>query len=71
MSTQNVKGTKVFPEERLGFIEEYKNQGLYPNTTLNLSSQINFYQVQCIDLSLKEEFKFNWFDFIYKIPRRW
>jgi len=69
--TQNVPEAKMFPEERLGFINQYKNQGLYPDVSFNISSQIEFYQLGSVDLLQKDKFRFNWLDFIYKIPRRW
>ena len=69
--TQDMPGTRIFPEERLGFIHAYKNQGLYSSSTINFRSQITFYQSQCINLSDNMRYVFKWSDFIYKIPRRW
>jgi len=61
---------RVFPEERLGFIHAYKNQGLFPKSTINHLSQIQFYQNGIFDLSLNQRFSQKWWHFIYKIPRR-
>ncbi|MBS1775108.1 MAG: hypothetical protein JSS64_02375, partial [Bacteroidetes bacterium] len=55
------------PEERLGFIHQYKNHGLYRSYTGNPLSQIKYYGVNGGGLT----FKTHMFDFIYKIPRRW
>jgi RHS repeat-associated protein len=74
LETQNTtlgKHTKYFPEERLGFIDAYKNQGLYPSHGTNLMSNINYYQLQSLKLSSSQYFSSKWWHFIYKIPRRW
>lgn len=74
IETQNIEGeAKVYPEERLGFIEQYKNEGLYPNNTTNIPSQIEFYQTGS-GITPGDENYFDtekWYNFIYKIPRRW
>jgi hypothetical protein len=62
---------KMFPEERLGFIHAYKNQGLVFNSTINIKSQISYYQSQCFKLAETNYYRFKWWHFIYKIPRRW
>jgi len=62
---------KYFPEERLGFIHAYKNQGLYPSHGLNIMSQIDYYQTQSFNLNPSQYFKPKWGHFIYKISRIW
>jgi hypothetical protein len=75
LETQNipeVKDSKYFPEERLGFIHQYENQGLYPKDSTDIiRGKITYYQIQSYNLMPNQYYKFNWYDFIYKIPRRW
>lgn len=65
------KHLKFYPEERLGFIHAYKNQGLYPTHGLDLMRHINFYQSQSFNLEKSKYFSAKWWHFIYKIQRRW
>jgi hypothetical protein len=62
---------KVYPEEREGFIYQYKNKGLYPNTTKHSMSSISFYQNGIFGLDFSQYYLPKWWHFIYKIPRRW
>lgn len=71
IETQDVPGKRVYPEERLGFINQYKNRGLYPKTTIDSLSQISFYQNGCYNLSSTDYYFKKWWHFIYKIPRLW
>jgi len=61
----------IYPEERLGFIHAYKNQGLYSSSRINFLSQISFYQLGCFNLSPSNYYQAKWWHTIYKIPRRW
>jgi hypothetical protein len=70
-SMQDVPGYKVFPEEREGFIHIYKNQGLFPNASGDIMSQISYYQNGIFDMDYSQYYKSKWWHFIYKIPRRW
>ncbi len=70
----------VYPEERLGVIHQYRNQGLYGpvNTSFSkgvsgLESTIDWYN---IDGAYYTQFRYipfkeRWWHFIYKIPRLW
>ena len=69
--TELGKHLKYYPEERLGFINAYKNQGLYPSHGIDLMSNISFYQVQSYNLSPSQYYSLKWWHSIYKIPRRW
>ena len=62
--------TIFFPEERLGFIHVYKNQGLYIKYQPNTIQSINSYTREIIGME-DEIFQPKWWHFIYKIPRRW
>jgi hypothetical protein len=74
LETQNIQGAKMFPEERLGFIEQFENNGLYPKLSTDaIKSQIRFYQMGSAIIPGDSNF-YNtnlWWQFIYKIPRRW
>jgi RHS repeat-associated protein len=61
----------IFPEERLGFIYAYKNQGLALHSEINLLSQIRYYQFQSFNIDPADWYLQKWWHFIYKIPRRW
>lgn len=63
----NIDHTLYYPEERLGFIHQYKNQGLYTSYTVNSVNHIGYYAVQC----QMNEYMTPWWHFIYKISRRW
>ena len=65
------KSIQIYPEERLGFISAYKNQGLALHSTFNLNSQIGYYQIQCFNLDQANWYLPKWWHFMYKIPRRW
>ena len=69
--TELGKHLKYFPEERLGFIHAYKNQGLYPSAGKGLMSNISYYQMQSFSLHPSQYYSAKWWHFIYKIPRRW
>lgn len=69
--TEFGKHLKYYPEERLGFIHAYKNQGLYPSAGKGLMWNISFYQMQSFNLNLSQYYSAKWWHFIYKIPRRW
>lgn len=60
-----------FPEERLGFINQYQNSGLYPRSPINSMSQINYYQFGILDMPMSQYYQKKWWHFIYKTPRRW
>lgn len=65
------KSMQIYPEERLGFISAYKNQGLALHSAYNLNSQIGYYQIQCFNLDQANWYLPKWWHFMYKIPRRW
>ena len=65
------KNRHYFPEERLGFIHQYQNSGLYPRTSIGSLSQITYYQMNTFDMLESQYYKRKWWHFIYKIPRRW
>jgi RHS repeat-associated protein len=65
------KHLKYYPEERLGFIHAYKNQGLYPSAGKGLMGNISFYQSQSFNLNPSQYYSAKWWHFVYKIPRRW
>ncbi|MGC9353309.1 MAG: RHS repeat-associated core domain-containing protein [Mariniphaga sp.] len=69
--TELGKHLKYYPEERLGFIHAYKNQGLYPSAGKGLMSNISYYQMQSFNLNPSQYYSAKWWHFIYKIPRRW
>jgi hypothetical protein len=74
LATQEPIGTmkKYFPEERLGFINSYKNKGLFPKTTINFRSQISYYEFGSYNLEQTQYFSPNQIQkFIYQLPRRW
>lgn len=60
-----------FPEERLGFINQYQNSGLYPRSPINSMSQINYYQFGILDMPVSQYYQKEWWHFVYKTPRRW
>ncbi|MBQ3656487.1 MAG: VCBS repeat-containing protein [Bacteroidales bacterium] len=72
LSTQTELGIKYkyYPEERLGFLHTYKNQGLYIKHGSNIISNIQKYTNLCVGME-DEVFQKLWWHFIYKIPRRW
>ena len=59
------------PEERIGFISQYKNRGLYPKTSIGSLGQVIYYQYNSYDLPVSSYFKKKWWHLIYNIPRRW
>ena len=60
------------PEERLGFISQYKNQGLYPReSNQHIMGQIEAYQNMTFNMSDNQQYSQQWWHFIYKLPRRW
>lgn len=65
------KNMRYFPEERLGFIHQYQNKGLYPRTSIGSMSQISYYQMSIFSMSESQYYNRKWWHFIYKIPRRW
>lgn len=65
------KRTRYFPEERLGFIHQYQNGGLYPRTSIGSMDQISYYQMNIFDMLESQYYDGKWWHFIYKIPRRW
>ena len=58
------------PEDRLGFLHMYKNQGLCIKHGNNIISNIWAYTNKCFGME-DVVFKEKWWHFIYKIPRRW
>ncbi len=59
----------LFPEERLGFINQYKYMGLFPKVK-GVLGQIMYYQDGCLNLNSSQMFKPRFWHFIYKIPRK-
>jgi RHS repeat-associated protein len=61
-----------WPEERLGAIFNYKNQGLYPGSTSNYLDIIGSTEsmMSLFDYSHRS-FTQRWWHFVYKIPRRY
>jgi len=59
---------KYYPEEAKGFLHAGNNNGLYPNSTTNYFNQANFYWNNVYGTTIR---KSRFYDFIYKIPRRW
>ncbi len=64
----NLSHMRHYPEEALGFLHAYKNQGLYPNSSINLINQANAYWKGCYGENLYNQ---KWYDFIFEIPRRY
>nr|NQU93547.1 RHS repeat-associated core domain-containing protein [Bacteroidota bacterium] len=69
-----------WPEERLGVIQQYKNNGLYLDDQYNFLEaignteyNINFYNnAQLYNTKyVFKSFQPKWWHFVYKIPRRW
>ena len=61
---------RIYPEERLGFIHLYKNQGLFPTASQNIWGQLDYYQGQSFHLDPYRIFSQHWYDFIFRLPRR-
>ncbi len=60
------------PEERLGFIYQYKNQGLFPREfNKHIMGHIRAFENRILDFPESQKYLHKWWHFIYKIPRRW
>ena len=64
-----VSSLRYYPEEALGFRQAFRNFGLFPNSTVNYLNQANSYWSQVYGTNLINDKA--WYNFIYKIPRRW
>jgi len=69
----------VMPEERLGVIHQYKNQGLYRKDSYNYLNAIGTTEsfIDSYNMGLYNTpysytpYSTSWWHFVYKIPRRW
>jgi hypothetical protein len=72
---QKAKHFRAAPEEALGFRELYYKQGHFPNSQIKPLPNIRLYEVQIkesfINAGKYSIFETNWWDWYYKIPRRY
>ena len=67
--TEFGKHLKYYPEERLGFIHAYKNQGLYPSAGKGLMSNISFYQMQSFNSNPSQYYSAKWWHLCIKLKK--
>ncbi len=60
---------KYYMEEAKGFQSAFKNNGLYPKSSIAFMNQTSAYWIPIYGSGLMKESA--WYYFIYKIPRRW
>lgn len=68
LETTDLENIKYFPEEALGFRHAFYYNGLYPYTSIDCLGQANAYWMSVYGSEIRSP---RYYDFIFKIPRKW